>query len=355
MEQRNTYTRFQRQEWQKTVGKATRLWKKEIRHTTPGGIQWEPIRIIALVLFIAVTLFTAFKAALHAIPVADDMYAGLIENVKVTNSQFALVPTPDAFRAITVVILAIISELGMVYFMLLSYEVVPKAIRGGGVLRSAGNLLDLSVLMSYMPRAVTYLMVGFIFYISNAGGDKLTVYDKFLPVFVGIGLTYFVEGLAKDWRTFAEKLRIRYQGMWDDEEFIIILHDIIAENLVVLRRKVGGKWTTPNAWLETSDRLEDAVLLEYRRNTVNRQFAETVRDVDAEQRQAAAATGAHDEAGMRIPPNEAPRWTAASLWEDLTLMKARKPLQRAHIRKWYATGRGADTAWADIADKWNAN
>lgn len=353
--QERKVAKLKRMEWQAIVRRAEKVWKKEIRRSTPGGVDWSPLRIIAAVLFILITLFTSAKAALHAIPVADAMYAGLIEGIGVTNEEFALIPTLNTFRALTVAVLVIISELGLVYFMLLSYTVAPRQINYGRNRKTLAALIDLPVIMSYMPRIVTYLMVAFVFYVSGKGGATLTLYDQFLPVFVGIGLTYFVEQIAADWDNHNADIRARLRRQWDDVDFLVILHDFIGEGLVGLVRVVNGRSYKPNEWLETSDLLEPAIQAEYRRNTVNRQFAETVRDVGVEQAAAAASTGVKDAAGLRIPPNGAARWTPETLWEDLVSMKARKGLQRnAHIRKWYAKGYGADTVWLEIAQKWNS-
>lgn len=350
--------------------KARPTYRSQYR-VTPGGIRWTGLTLIAAVLFLLVCLFSGQKASLHAVPVANAMYDALItgeDGKPLELFSSILTPTRQTFVDTMRLMFIAMSELGIVYFALLAV----KTAKAGGLITWRGSysatagyvlaeLADTQRILSLLPRLIFFGLIGYIVFISSAGGDRISLFDRFLPVLVGIGLTLFIEELFKkqsEHVAAVELALIEAQSIWDankaampiDERYLMLVHDFIGEALLTITRQhpVTKKRYQPNAALESAEDYESIILAEYKRITANVQFAKQVRATLAENQ-----AEREDYGELRTPPNGATEWTPETLWSDLMAINAPKPLQRAFIRKHYATGLKAETMFSAIVDKWN--
>lgn len=261
-----------------------------------------------------------------------------------------------AFQIITTLSFMSMGTLGMIYFKILSAD--PAIVEGIEKTRSRKwtRFFSLAWISPRLPAMIVYIIVGWLVYIGyQTPGD---VFTRFLPIFLEIGLAYLVSTIIEKRQQYRARVLQQLDAVrkaYDervatferDRDYLRLLYKYLW--IAILNHRVNGR--TPNqALLQVDEReRQNIVKAEYLRWTAGEQFADSIiAPVPA----TAAVTGKR---GVEtLSKYGRSTWDAKTLLADLKAANAPHPMTRAQVRAMYERGLGADEAWQQIKDKWNA-
>jgi hypothetical protein len=246
------------QKYRQSLGK--RPTYRSVAPLVDGGVDWNVLKIIAFTLLILIMLFTGAKAALSAVPVAVTMYDDLLHGIM---GDYLLVVPKSLFVALMQMVFVLLSEAGLVYFVLLSKQIrytVPK-VHDNPLINIVVNLVLFRGVYTYLPLLMVWGTIVFVFQISSHGEG--TIIDKYLPLVMGIALAYVVEETISERNAHRalvfKRLKVeqeaydqRYNNYDKDPLYLRLLANAIADKLPTLTREVvrnGKKETISNRHL----------------------------------------------------------------------------------------------------------
>jgi hypothetical protein len=312
---------------------AKKLWLESNPKPKPKlhKVNYDPVTVIGLLLMVVTVLFSGSKAMLALVPVAESMYSHLAHG-----SIYIFLPSKELFVFLFSLLGAIMSEFGLIYFMLLSNEVI-KLYPDRWY-----KWLDIRVWSTWLPSLVVYGILVFLVIISMDGeGNPLF---KFLPIPVGAGLSLFAEGfivelvrVSRENKNIREKLdaeyKIRLEHMRKDPQYNEILARVISEALpnVTVYNPVKKVTTKPYADLESMDldKRNSIILDTYKGLIGNYTLAsDFIKEFNSVSMQADAVKLLNSDTarvveGKRLPPNGL-TWKLEEIIADLEAINAPK-------------------------------
>lgn len=351
---------LRQKEWLKIEAKATQRYIVEILGLEPNFSNTEskiphsnPITIItkgAIVLLIALLVFTGFKSVDPALQFAD----GFAHVKDISPHLFT------AFQIVSVIVNVLITTTGLLFTTIKATEQdTIEAMRRNPF--QWGRAWRLEVLTPRLWTLLTYLVVVYLFIVSSRGdGDY---FMKYLPVVLEVVLAHTVVDVIQNIRerrkTIHEVLEKRHNewqakldNRYGEAKFLTILFQEMREALTLLRRN----FSKPNAWLDSADAqtVLAAITGEYKRLTAGLEFAanitqnEVKREVKAQKVNSLAPSATVKEVKNRIPPEGASSWTVETLKQDFMLRDDITPdtdYPESRLNAEYKNGHGARGAF----------
>jgi hypothetical protein len=306
----------------------------------------DPLKLSAFVLLILIIFFTGFKAMLGAIPVAESMYIHLTHSVDL--SRYPLTPSQGVFTTIMQLMFFVMTELGLIYFLLISKRIVRPEVN------KWTDFFSVQWVLSVLPILASVGIVLFVVQISS--GVNGTVLDMYLPIAVGMALAFFVEQelevlekrnheIDKRYAEVTKQYNLKQDNMINDSQYMSVLFDYIKEALINKRK---GWFTYPNKRLELEDAkiIQDAVYEQWKNHTVNLDFVKKV--LQATQNTLESERKLHiDIEGKAVPPNGAKDWTPETLFLDLTARDL-VGITRNELGRYYQSGHNVRKAFSAL-------
>lgn len=305
--------------------------KKKIDNPQPiTGIQYA-----AMLVLIVVAIFTGYKTGALAIPFSDHLIDHLSENTYISQQ------VRTSFNFVTFVLFWLLSTPSLIYFKLLSHdERIVKQRNDTASMTWTWGMLSLEWISPRLPTVITYMSTFWLLWISAAGTG--TIFEKFLPVFVEIGLAQLVgdilEQNAAYQRIISDRLRLERDAYEErladkkDDARVSIMSGIMLETMMNVVR--DGK--RPNAFLEKADKatIKSVLSTEYERLTVVDNFVaevenkketptvEPVETVSSPVERVKAETPRTATTKRLKPPRGAKQWTTETMVHALKVKDA---------------------------------
>jgi hypothetical protein len=310
-----------------------------------------------IVLFLVLMVAQWFKLGALAQPFAAESLDALGKHT------FISTLVGQAFQIVTTLNFMGMGTLGIIYFKILSADpAIVEGIEKSKITRWSKEwvkVFSLGWISPRLPTVIVYLIVGWLVYIGfQTPGDAFT---RFLPTILEVGLAYLVSSVIEKRQQYRQRvlqqldlLRKAYDArvanFERDRDYLRLLYKQLW--IAILNHRVNGR--QPNATLlQLSENERMAVIMqEYRRWTAGDQFAEAIIQPAPA---VAAVTESVGRRGLEVLKKYGrTTWDSKSLLRDLQVTNAPKPMSRKLIRERYAPGLGADEAWSEIKDKYNA-
>jgi len=332
---------------------------------------------MAIWMLVIVAVFTAFKLALTAIPLADAIVEtnlhteGVLPPIVLFLYRFSIIGSA-----------MLVGTFGLIYFKLLAEN---SGTRSKIEASKRDHWWQVEWWSPRLPRVLVYLSIVVIVIVSNIANT--TVFDYIFSntlVVVELALSYPVglwmskrqsrgEAVSNELREQLKAYDHRMKFYETDKDYLRLFLQNASEAFFKLKgTKRKNKY--PNAYLREEDSrvVEKIIFSEYRRLRGGVGFSKMVGEWVTDEPEKIVEASIHQTivtntqpivvpsreilspSVLRLPPSGAVVWTHDSMVIDLMAVGASKPLKESFINATYAKGHNAREVWRkSVRSNWN--